>query len=607
MKNNFSTNFYKAYTLWKSTLENDNKYKEYKKSLQNLTSGVTSLSGTAGNKVLDLEWLERIEYTLPYMDKAIRESRSFIEQRDEIVPIEKVKRVNTQSIRHLAQHTNMIARVEKNNEVKPERILNIYYESNSAIYENRFIYTLLGRLNDFVEKRYSELKNKDERIEIKYDINKTIRRKNKVSKMLLEFEYKTQADNKEIDLREDVSHLSGFDRIVRIRRIISDFYSLPLIKELHNVELVKPPIIQTNLLSKNVNFRNCVELWDYIARYNKAGFAYEDKEFTGKMPKKTGDDLADVFVFTNFLTEITFNTSLKKYLEKEYKEEVNLEKSLEKERILLERETQRQLLEEKIRTVLERKTTPLYKKIELLEDKFKRLQFKHDSLQYRHTMMIDMANDVMRQHRVIEQEQNSIKELKNTIMNIEEQIKMKNEAIHTARHTLNKVEYPITFEKAEQIIKERREQELRNKVLKYQQQKQAELREVIKSYQEQKLKEFKDEILKYQEKEQSEFKSLPVTVNGFMEDEIETPEISNDELFQELQALEKQEAAISKGYDEEEKEYKQDNIIQFKLPEEKHLDENVIEKDEFELASEKEPDEEELEELLKLLKEMQGN
>ena len=603
MKNNFSTNFYKAYTLWKSTLEDDVKYKDYKKSLQNLTSGVTSLSGTAGNKVLDLEWLERIEYTLPYMDKAIRESRSFIEQRDEIVPIEKVKRVNTQSIRHLAQHTNMIARVEKNNEVKPERILNIYYESNSAIYENRFIYTLLGRLNDFVEKRYSELKNKDERIEIKYDINKTIRRKNKVSKMLLEFEYKTQADNKEIDLREDVSHLSGFDRIVRIRRIISDFYSLPLIKELHNVELVKPPIIQTNLLSKNVNFRNCVELWDYIARYNKAGFIYEDKEFTGKMPKRTSDDLADVFVFTNFLTEITFNTSLKRSLEKEYKEEVNLEKTMEKERLLLEKETQKQLLEEKIRAVLERKTTPLYKKIELLEDRYKRLQFKHDSLQYRHTMMIDMANDVMRQHKLIEQEQNSIKELKNTIMNIEEQIKMKNQAIHTARHSLNQVDYPITFEKAEQIIKERREKELKDKVIKYQQQKQAELREIIKSYQEQKLKEFKDEILKYQEKEQSEFKSLPVTVNGFMEDEIETPEISNDDLFEELQALEKQDIVASKNFNEpEDEDYKQDNIIQFKLPEEK-----IEEKDEFEIASEKEPDEEELEELLKLLKEMQGN
>ena len=87
-----------------------------------------------------------------------------------------------------------------------------------------------------------------------------------------------------------------------------------------------------------------------------------------------------------------------------------------------------------------------------------------------------------------------------------------------------------------------------------------------------------------------------------MEDEIETPEISDDELLRELQALEKQEANASETFSEEENEYGQNNIIQFKLPEEK-----TVEKDEFEIASEKEPDEEELEELLKLLKEMQGN
>ncbi|PKK95892.1 MAG: hypothetical protein CVV59_01415 [Tenericutes bacterium HGW-Tenericutes-4] len=602
MKNNFSTNFYKAYTLWKDTLEDDVKYIDYKKSLQNLTSGTTSLSGTVGNKLLDLEWLERIENVLPFMDKAIRESRSFIEQRDEIVSIEKVKRVNTQSIRHLAQHTNLIARVEANNEVKPERILNIYYETNSSIYENRFLYTLLGRLNDFVERRYIELKNKDERIEIKYDINKTIRRKNKTAKMLLEFEYKTQSEDKEVDIRENVENLSGFSRIIRIRRIISDFYSLPLIKELHGVELVKPPIIQTNLLAKNVNFRNCVELWDYIARYNKPGFAYEDKEFSGKMPKKTSEDLADVFVFTNFLTEMTFNTALKRNIERQYKEEVTLEKQLEKEKQQLEKQRQQEELEAKIRDVLERKTTPLYKKIDLLEDKYKRLQFRHESLQYRHGVMIDAANDVMRQHRVIEKEQDSIRELKNTIMNIEEQIKQKNQAIYTARHELNKADYPITLERAEQKIKEQREQALKEKVLRYQQQKQEELKEAIKLYQQEKLKEFKNEILNYQEKEQTQFKALPVRINGYKEDEINVNAVSDDELEQQINSITEQEQEVY-GAEQAKKEFTQDNVIKFKLPEDKYFEDKYLEEGELD---NKEP-EEELEKLLKMLKEMQGN
>jgi hypothetical protein len=594
VKNNFSTNFYKAYTLWKSALEEDAKYKSYIQSLQNKTSGENSLSGVVGNKVLDLEWLERIEDALPYMDKAIRESRSFIEQKDEIVPIEKVKRINTQSIRHLAQHTNLIARVEKNNEVKPEKILNIYYESSSAIYENRFLFTLLGRLNDFVTKRYNELKNKDERIEIKYDMNKSVRRKNKLAKMSLEFEYKMQDDNKTIDLNEDVSHLSGFSRVVRIRRIISDFYSLPLIKALHGVELVKPPIIQTNLMAKNVNFRTCNELWDYIARYNKKGFMYEDKEFTGKMPKKTGENLSDVFVFTNFLTEIIFNTSFKRQIEKEYKEEVRIEKAEQKEKERLEKERQKEILEEKIRAAIEKNTAPLHKKIESLEEKNKKLQFKYDALYYKHNIMIDMANDVMRQHQLIEQEQQSIRNLRDNIINIEQQIKAKKQAIATARHTLNQAQYPITQEVAEQKIKERREQALREKVLHYQEKKQQELKEAIKLFQQQKLQEFKEEVLKYQEKEKEEWKVLPVKIDGFEEDEIEMSPIEDDEFEEEVIAT------AQAQQNEEEFSEENSNIIPFHTPTE--VSPNIEEE-----MEEKDDDEQELEELLKMLKEMQGS
>ncbi|MGD9901234.1 MAG: hypothetical protein AB7S44_01710 [Spirochaetales bacterium] len=528
MKSSYSINFYKAYMSWKRTLEDDKKYKDYKESLHNNTSGNNFLSGVVGNKLLDFEWLEKIEATLPFMDKAIRESRTFIEQKDEIVPIEKVKRVNTQSIRHLAQHTNMIARVEKNNEVKPDRILNIYYESNSAIYENRFLFTLLGRLNEFIERRYEDLRNKDERIDVKYDINKTVKRKNKVSTMTLEFAYKTQADNQKVDVTEDVSHLSGYGRIVRIRRIISDFYSLPLIKELHGVELIKPPLIQTNLLTKNVNFKTCVDLWDYISRYNSKGYTYEDKTFDGKMPKRTDDELSDVFVFTNFLTEIVFNTEFKRHIERDYKQQLKLEKEIEKRNKELEIQRRKDELEEKIRVAIERKTTPLNKKIEVLEDKYKLLQFKHEALQYKHKIMVDMANDVMRQHRLIEKEQQNIRDLRSTINSIEEQIRTKNVAIAEARHTLNMADYPITQEKAEQRIKEQRDKELREKVLKYQEIKQKELNDAIKKYQEEKLKEYKEQVLKFQETKQDELKVLPIKVDGLSDDEIEALRLSEE-------------------------------------------------------------------------------
>ena len=185
--------FYKAYKLWKETLDDDYEYKRYKKSLNNKTSGDNFLKGFVGNKILDMDWVERVEDALPNLDKVIRESRSYIEQRDEVVPVEKVKKITTQSIRHLAQNTHMIAKVEDNGEVLPNKILNIYHESSLSIYENRFLITLLKKLSEFVENVYNGLKNEEEKIEVDYKIDKFVKRKDKLAKMNLEFTYNTNA------------------------------------------------------------------------------------------------------------------------------------------------------------------------------------------------------------------------------------------------------------------------------------------------------------------------------------------------------------------------------------------------------------------------------
>ena len=600
MKNNFSVNFYKAYSEWKSALENDDKYKGYKESLFSKNSGENSLSGVVGNKILDLEWLETIEEALPYMDEAIRQSRSFIEQRDEIVSIEKVKKVNTQSIRHLAQHTNMIAKVEDNGDVKPDRILNIFYESSFAIYENRFLYTLLGKLNDFVEKRYNDLRSKDERIEIKYGINKTVRRKNKLSKMSLEFEYKSQADTRKVDIKEDVSHLSGYDRVLRIRRIISDFYSLTLIKNLRGVELVKPPIIQTNLLTKNVNFRNCVALWDYISRYTKNGYIYENKEYDGKMPKGKDRDLSDVFVFANFLTEITFNSDLKRTLERDYKKQLKEEKEAEKERLRLEEEARKQAEQERLEKILERKTNPLFNKIEKLEERNRKLQYKFETLQYQHETMLKATEDIVNQNRLIEEEQQNILNLQENIRMLETQINLKNQAIVDARHSLNTLRYPTTVEEAEAKIRENRAKEIKAQVQKFQEKREQEIREQILKFQQEKEQEIRDQVQKYQEDRIDELNSLSRRFKNAT-----LPELEEEEEFEEetLQAVEQENANIIEFptlHEEKSEEDKLRDLIKKLEEQEKQELSNYDE-------NQDEDDEEELDDLIQALKEQMRN
>ena len=86
----------------------------------------------------------------------MRVPRKFIVQEEEIVPIERARKITNESIRHLAQHTNMIAKVE-GDDVTPNQILNVFREESFEVYENRFVYTLMQNLIRFIDIRYNVL------------------------------------------------------------------------------------------------------------------------------------------------------------------------------------------------------------------------------------------------------------------------------------------------------------------------------------------------------------------------------------------------------------------------------------------------------------------
>ena len=81
------------------------------------------------DKQIDLRWVEAIEEAIIPLDNIIRNPRRFIVQEEEIVNIELARKISPESIRHLAQHTNMIAKVEDDT-VTPNKILNIFKEES---------------------------------------------------------------------------------------------------------------------------------------------------------------------------------------------------------------------------------------------------------------------------------------------------------------------------------------------------------------------------------------------------------------------------------------------------------------------------------------------
>ena len=103
------------------------------------------------NNIIDVKWVTAIEECIIPIDNIIRNPMRFIKEEEEIVPIEQTRKISQASIRHLAQHTNMISKVDYDGSVTPNKILNIHKEETFATYENRFIYTLVKRLENFIK------------------------------------------------------------------------------------------------------------------------------------------------------------------------------------------------------------------------------------------------------------------------------------------------------------------------------------------------------------------------------------------------------------------------------------------------------------------------
>ena len=246
---------------------------------------------------VDLRWVEMIEQTIIPLDTIIRNPRRFIKNEEEILPIEMVKTVTTESIRHLAQHTNMIATV-KGDEVTPQRMLNIHKEESFETYENRFIYTLLQKLQYFLDKRLQALMSKtgaqdilEMRLDGSFDTGK-----DQIA-YKLEFSYTTpHVDLAEEDLKinADVSQLSSMQRVERIRRILYDFMGSQLIRTLEGCALVRPPLTMTNVLTKNQDFKKAVELWMFIERYEDLGYNVSQVEREAVPTEKFLDEMFSV-------------------------------------------------------------------------------------------------------------------------------------------------------------------------------------------------------------------------------------------------------------------------------------------------------------------------
>ncbi len=304
----------------------------YDHMLDAMETGKTevSLFNRFFEKKIDLKWVEAIEACIIPLDTIVRNPRKFIVQEEEIVPIERAKKITAESIRHLAQHTNMIARVD-GDRVTPNQILNVFREESYEIYENRFIFTLLRNLRHFIDTRYNVLFNmeQDENMS-SLKMNSEFKRGNETITYKLEVSTQASAvmhDEHLVDARGAVDeNATALERIERIKRIINGFCGSSFMRDLENCTPVRPPIMRTNVIQKNPDFRACLTLWQFISSYDEVGYEIVAKESDEIVPDDYKSDLFKLATVNYML--------LKKNVGEQVFEEAKLRKRKLKPKIL---------------------------------------------------------------------------------------------------------------------------------------------------------------------------------------------------------------------------------------------------------------------------------
>lgn len=209
------------------------------------------------------EWIEKILFSVPYLYGALEMRHKQIVTEEDVVKVELVKRVSVETIKHLSKNTNFIDEIdEETGDVKPSKLLEAHKEENYITYENRFLYTLVLLISDFINYKKSKGLFAEEQKNIK---RVTYEAKSKVGdqkvKIKTEIEIDKSAAN---DIAEQNKRIE--EGLNKIDESLDQLYQTEIFKILSSkkVTLVKPPLKMTNVLLKNVNFQYAVKLWNYL-------------------------------------------------------------------------------------------------------------------------------------------------------------------------------------------------------------------------------------------------------------------------------------------------------------------------------------------------------
>lgn len=288
---------------------NEERQKKSKTFLNKLESDMHFNSDYTGD-LLSFDWLDEIEKACPFIDIIVRIPKIALIREEEVVKIEKSKKITVASVKDLTKHTHYINKVDKKTDsVEPKKILDVRSEETFNIYENRFLYTLINDMDKFIYEKEKLLDNfavrDNKSLEYTASTVTTNEKVNVEVKVVSESLPTSKVDN---DIKEELKSIKA--RLKRVKEYIGSWQKSEMIKSLEkaHVSFIKPPIKKTNLILKNPNFRIAVTLWEYLNNYD-----YEDRDEEKDNIDNDGNDILKGFLDHSFLIDYFVMDSMTAY------------------------------------------------------------------------------------------------------------------------------------------------------------------------------------------------------------------------------------------------------------------------------------------------------
>lgn len=281
----------------------------YPKYIESIEEGKNDfkISQVYTKKNYSTEWIGAIEDCIVSLDNIVRNPRKFIVIEEDIVDISLARSISVESVKHLSQHTNLISSVTKEGMVVPSKILNTSKEESFEVYENRFIYTLLLKVKDFIDRRSAAIKSAMMQsgelgvdVESEFSVDK--------SKVRYKMSGNANFPFDAVVKKSGGGGPSDIERIARINQIISDFLASPFAREMRSCALVRPPIQRTNVILKNPDFKKALVLWQYIETNEKSDYKIETSTETVEMNPIIADKYRAMIYLNTVLMQSIANT-----------------------------------------------------------------------------------------------------------------------------------------------------------------------------------------------------------------------------------------------------------------------------------------------------------